>query len=201
MKDAECVELQDIYITTRSDRDLKKFYDGCMEIGYVVFSGLKRKNHHISELADTIVTESVNDYIMRYVNNPEYRKDYITSNLFYVILNKLYNDKLKISNTWYYKHIKQMEEEDFNQIEYKKKDEKENTTFVIQDILKEHPRGGNILIAVSKARSYREFIKNVETIVGKDIAGRRWIYDHAVRLYSLYKYTRVPNERSNINKG
>ena len=64
----------------------------------------------------------------------------------------------------------------------------DDCTTAIYEILKAHERGQEIVVQVVRGRSYRAGILAVE-----QIAGREWIYEHAIRLRYVWELTRRRN--------
>lgn len=65
---------------------------------------------------------------------------------------------------------------------------KDDATAYLSDLLGAHVQGQEIIVDLVRARSYKAGILAVERI-----AGRRWCYDHAVKLRRVWELTRRRN--------
>lgn len=66
-----------------------------------------------------------------------------------------------------------------------------NPASYLRDLLDDHKRGADIVLAVVHATTYPKAIRAV-----REIASKQWIYDHAVKLRYVWKLTRRRREKN-----
>lgn len=179
MKESERQELQKIYLQTRDEKILFKIKNESFKLcKIIIFKELRRTGlKQTMEQIDFISDDASMRFIEMYLKYPSWSCRSFPSRLRHEVLYQMYNRKKKLLD----KTVS------INNIEIESTDnfKKENTDFVIQDIICDTIYWRNVFLNCYKARSFKSFVLSLTQFVSK-----RWVLDHAARLKKLYKFTR-----------